>query len=99
MLTRMKANSDKKWLTGNWFRTATALLGEEFSEAVGAVRLLVARRELLAGEHLVAFRAGETFAVPRGVLVRYSALLDHLHTARRTKLVHFLGKFALQICL
>lgn len=71
-------------LTGDWLRTANALLGELLSEAVSAVWLLISRRELLSHQHLVAAGARETFAVPRRSFVRYSAFVDHLHAAATT---------------
>jgi hypothetical protein len=63
--------------TGDGLAAADALLGEPFSETVGTERLLVARRELLADEHLVTPVAREALAVPRRSLVRYSAFVDH----------------------
>ena len=66
-------------LTGDWLRAANALLGELLCKAVGAERLFVARRELLANQHLVAAGAREALAVPRRPLVRDTALVDHLH--------------------
>ena len=65
-------------ITGDWFAAAAAFLGEEIAETFGAERLLVARRELLAGKHLVAVGTRETLAVPRRVLVRYPTFVDHL---------------------
>lgn len=54
-----------------------ALLGKQISEAVGAVRLVLAGRELLARQRLVAVGAGEAVLVPGGTLVRDAALVDH----------------------
>lgn len=54
-----------------------ALLGKEFSETVGAVRSLVARGELLAGQDAAAVRAGEAVAVEGGSLVGDASLVDH----------------------
>lgn len=67
-------------LTGDWLDTADTLLGKLLSKAVGTVRLLVSRSELLSHKHLVAPGARETFAMPWRALVRYSALVDHLYT-------------------
>jgi len=64
--------------TGDWFAAAAALFGEQVAETLSTVRLLLARRELLPGENLVAVGAGEALAVPGRVLVRYSAFVDHL---------------------
>lgn len=58
----------------------SAALGEQFPEALGAVGLLVARSEPLAGERRVAVRAREALAVPWLVLVRHAALCDYLVT-------------------
>jgi len=49
-----------------------AALGEQVAEAVGAVRLLVPRREALARQRGVAVGASEALAVPRLVLVRHA---------------------------
>lgn len=64
--------------TGNCFGAAAALLGEQFSETVGAIGFLLARGKLLTSQHLVAVRTREALAVPRRVLVRYAAFVDHL---------------------
>jgi len=71
-------------VTGDWFGAAAALLGEQIAETVGAKRLLFTRRKLLSSEHLVAVlvRTGETLAVPRRILVRYSTFIDHLQNTR-----------------
>lgn len=55
-----------------------AALGEQFAEALGAVGLLVARREPLAGQRRIAVRAREALAVPRLVLVRDASLRDYI---------------------
>ena len=57
-----------------------AAFGEELAEAVGAERLLLLRRELLSSKNLLTVGAGEAVAVPRCVLVRDTALVDHLQT-------------------
>jgi len=64
--------------TGYWLSAANALLGKLLREAVGAERLLIARSELLPDQHLLTPGTRETFTMPRGALVRYSALVDHL---------------------
>lgn len=56
---------------------ATALSCKQFSKALGTVRLLLFRRELLSSQQLRAVRAREAVAMPRGVLVSYSTLVDH----------------------
>jgi hypothetical protein len=40
------------------------LLGEQTSETIGTIRMVVARREPLASERILAVRARETFAMP-----------------------------------
>lgn len=63
---------------------ATALLGEEVAEALGAVRLVLAGGELVTGQHLAAVGAGEAVTVPGGSLVGDASLVDHpvaLHAA------------------
>lgn len=70
--------------SSDWFRTPTALLGEQITEALGTIRFLLSRRELLAGKHLVAVGTREALTMPWGVLVRDSTLVDHsiaLHAA------------------
>ena len=66
--------------TSDRFQAVVTLLGEQFSVAVGAVRLVVVRRKLLAGECLGAVRAREAVTMPRRVLVRNAALRYHLRT-------------------
>lgn len=70
--------------TGDWLGTGGASLREQLAEAVGAVWLLVAAREALAGERHLAVGAGEALAVPRFVLVRYAAAGDDLLTLDAT---------------
>jgi len=55
-----------------------ALLGKEFSEAVGAIRLFLFGSESLSGQRLLAIGAGEAVAVIRLVLVRHAARGYHL---------------------
>lgn len=64
--------------TGNRLGASGASLGEELAEAVGAVRLVVARRESLTCQRVVAVAAGEAVSVPRLVLVRHAAAGDDL---------------------
>lgn len=56
----------------------SAPLGEEFSEALRAVRLLVTGCEPLSGQGGVAVGAGEALAVPGLVLVGYATLRNDL---------------------
>lgn len=76
-VTIVERNELRSTQPGDRFAAAAALLGEEVAEAFRAERLLVARRELLAGKHLVAVGTRETLAVPRCVLVRYPTFVDH----------------------
>jgi len=62
----------------------TTLLGEQVTETLSAVRLLIARRELLSSQYFVTVGTGETLSMPRCVLVRDASLIYHsvaLHTA------------------
>lgn len=76
-VTVVERNELRPSQSGDWFAAAAAFLGEEIAETFGAERLLIARRELLTGEHLVAVGTRETLAVPRCVLVRYPTFVDH----------------------
>jgi hypothetical protein len=65
----------------NRFRAFDAFASEQHAVALGAVRLLVLRRELQAGEFFLAVIAAEAFAMVRRIPVRYASLVDHLqHT-------------------
>jgi len=64
--------------TSDGFAARGAPLGEEFAEALGTVRLLVARGEALPGQRSVAVGAGEALAVPRLVLVCHTSAGDDL---------------------
>lgn len=63
---------------GDWSAASRASLGEQLAETLGAVRLVVARREALAGQRRVAVGAREAFAMPRLVLVCHTAARDDL---------------------
>lgn len=65
-------------LTGDRLGAGGTPLGEKFSEALGAVRLVVAGREPLTGQRLDAVCAGEALAMPRLVAVRHAALSNNL---------------------
>ena len=101
---KVKCYVKARWMssgfTGDWFDAAAALLGEQIAEAFGAEGLVVARRELLAGEHLVAVGAREALAVPRCVLVRYPAFVDHLHVIdhRCTRTSRHHGTICICVC-
>lgn len=71
-------------ITSDWSTAATALSCKQLSKALGTVRLLLFRRELLSSQQLRAVRAREAVAMPRGVLVSYSTLVDHLCTDKLT---------------
>jgi len=87
LLKRDELGSTK---TSNRLGAATTLLGEEFTKAAGAVWLLIAGGELLAGKHLVAVRAGEAISMPRGRLVRNTTFVDHTITLHAALSVLFL---------
>jgi len=63
--------------TSDGLGTFDAFLGEEITEAVSTVRLVLARRELLSRQRLVTVGAGETLLMPWCTLVRDAALVDH----------------------
>ncbi len=63
---------------GDGLGARCAPFGEQLPEAVGAVGLVVLRRELLSGEHRVAVGAGEALPVPGLVLERHAARRHHL---------------------
>lgn len=65
-------------LTSDGLDARRATLGEEFSEALCAVRLLVARREALPGQRRVTVGAREALTVPWLVLVGHASLRDDL---------------------
>lgn len=79
---RRDCRSVSSLLTSNRFRAGGASLGEQLAEAVGAVRLVVARGESLASQGIVAVAAGEAVSVPRLVLVRHAAASDDLQRIR-----------------
>lgn len=60
------------------FGAGGASLGEQFSETIGAIGLVVARRESLASQGIVTVATGEAVSVPRLVLVRYPTAGDDL---------------------
>jgi len=59
--------------SGDGFGALEALFGEEFSEAVGAVRLFLFGGESLTGQRLLAVAAREAVAMVRIVFVRHAA--------------------------
>lgn len=65
-------------VTSDGLGAATALLGKQFTEAVSAVRLLLAGSEFLAGQDLLTVSAHEAIAMEGYALVCYSALVDNL---------------------
>lgn len=62
----------------DWFVTGEAAFREELAETVGAVGLVVARRESRARQTCLTVCADEALPVPRLVLVRDAAAGDHL---------------------
>lgn len=73
----------------DWLDTGGASLGEQLSEALGTVRLLVAAGEALPGQGHLTVGAGETLAVPRFVLVGHTAAGDDLLALDATGCVLF----------
>lgn len=76
--------------SGDWLDTGGASLGEQFPEALGTVRLLVAAGEALPGQGHLAVGAGEALTVPRFVLVGHTAAGDDLLALDATGCVLFL---------
>jgi len=64
--------------SGDGFVALEALFGEEFPEAVGAVRLFLLGGESLSGQRLLAVTASEAVPMVRIILVRHSASGNHL---------------------
>lgn len=73
----------------DWLDTGGASLGEQLSEALGTVRLLVAAGEALPGQGHLTVGAGEALAVPRFVLVGHTAAGDDLLALDATGCVLF----------
>lgn len=65
---------------GDGLVAGEAAFREQLAEALGAVGLLVAAGEALAGQALLAVGAGEALPVPRLVLVGHAAAGDDLNT-------------------
>ena len=78
--------------TSDGFGTGGAALGKELPEAVGAIRLVVSRRELLPGQLRVAVGASEALPVPSLVFERDAARRHNL-----LALCAFGGKLFLEI--
>lgn len=64
--------------SGDWLYTSGTSLGEQLSEALGTVRLLVAAGETLPGQRHLTVGTGEALAVPRFVLVGHATAGDDL---------------------
>ena len=82
----MEGRRKRERLTSDRLSALAALLGKEFPEALGTVRLILTRCELLSGQNLVTVGASEALSVPRGRLVRDASLVDHLKHATLTQL-------------
>lgn len=65
-------------LTSDRFGACGAALGEQFSEAIGTVRFLVATSEALSSKWNLAMSASEALTMPWIVLVSYTAGCDDL---------------------
>jgi len=74
ILKRHKLGTAK---TSNCFQASITLLGKQVSIAVGAVRLVILRSELLPSQWLRAVRACEAVTMPRRVLKCDSTFTDH----------------------
>lgn len=74
--------------TRDRFGAGGASLGEQFSETIGAIGLVVARRESLASQGIVTVATGEAVSVPRLVLVRYPTAGDDLKTIKKKISLH-----------
>lgn len=72
--------------TRDRFGAGGASLGEQFSETIGAIGLVVARRESLASQGIVTVATGEAVSVPRLVLVRYPTAGDDLKMIKKKNL-------------
>jgi len=64
--------------SGDGFVALEALFGEEFSEAVGAVRLFLLGGKSLSGQRLLAVTASEAVPMVGIILVRHTASGNHL---------------------
>lgn len=65
-------------LTSDWFGASGATLSEQFSEAIGAVRLLIATSKALSGQRNLTVSTCETLAMPWVVLVGDATGCDNL---------------------
>lgn len=75
------------------FGAGGASLGEQFSETIGAIGLVVARRESLASQGIVTVATGEAVSVPRLVLIRYPTAGDDLKTIKPVSIFVFISSF------
>jgi hypothetical protein len=71
--------------TSDRFAASRAALGEQFTKAVGAVRLVVARSKPLACQRLLAVGAGEALPMPGVVAVGDTSLRDDLHRGHENR--------------
>jgi len=83
--------SRDRYRTGDRLGASGAPLGEELAEALGAVRLVITRRESLSRQGVVAVAAGEAVSVPRLVLVRHAAAGDDLRQRKRSRCIQQRG--------
>jgi len=77
-VTALEGNEPGAADTCDGFAASCASLAEQFSEAVGTVRFVIATRESLTCQRLLAMSAGETLSVPRIIPVGHASLSDHL---------------------
>ena len=65
-------------LTSNWLGTSSAAFGEQLSEAISAIRLLVATSEALSSKWDFAVSTDKAFAMPWIVLISNTSCGDDL---------------------
>lgn len=76
--SRWNARARGLLLTGDRFDARSAPLGEQLSETIAAVRLLIPGRKTLSGQRSVAIAARKAFPVPRFVFICHATASDYL---------------------
>jgi len=80
----LKRNKLSASQTGDWLGASAAFLSEELPEALGAVRFLLTRGELLTSQDFITVVTSKAIPMPGGSLVRNSSFVNYavaLHTA------------------
>jgi hypothetical protein len=77
-MTTVERNELGATNSGDWFSARSASFSEQFSEAVSAVGLIVARSELLANQIGLTLGAAETVTMVRLVSVQHSSCHNRL---------------------